>query len=297
MIVWQAHKSRIRHMAFSPDGAELATTAGSSKYVWTWRAATGEPAARLVGHTTYARAVAYSPDGRFLAATQNHPTACVWDRATGAVAARLGGSSWGRDCIGFRPDSSSVAFPTGEGVSEWRTDTFDGGGRILEADGRFGKGMWFGRVQFSPCGRYLATSQYRKGCIFDAAGQKLRHAFSDLHGGADPTLLAFAPDGDTLAVVFGLRIHLFAVPGGEELAILRGHPNFIHAMGFMPDGRAIVSAGADGAVRTWDPATGAAKHTFDWGIGKVCAAAVSPDGTLCAAGGENGKVVVWDVDV
>src|SRR5262245_16653144 len=131
MIVWKAHKARIRHMAFSPDGAELATTAGSSKFVWTWRAATGEPAAQLAGHTTYARADAYPPDGRFLASTQNEPTARVWDRATGKVTALLVGSSWGRDSITFTPDSSIVACPTGEGGSEWRTSDFDGSGRRL----------------------------------------------------------------------------------------------------------------------------------------------------------------------
>src|SRR5215212_6846204 len=112
MLVWLAHKARIRHMAFSPDGAELATTAGTSKYVSLWRAATGEPAGRLAGHTTHARAVAYSPDGRFLASTQNTDTTHVWDRATGKVAAVLSTPGWCIETLAFRPDSSALAVPT-----------------------------------------------------------------------------------------------------------------------------------------------------------------------------------------
>ena len=82
-----------------------------------------------------------------------------------------------------------------------------------------------------------------------------------------------------------------------EFAVLRGHRNYIHAVGFMPDGRTLLSAGADGVVRVWNATTGEQVRSFDWGIGKVCAAAISPNGMLCAAGGENGKIVVWDVDV
>jgi len=298
MIVWQAHKSRIRHMAFAPDGAELATTAGSSKFVSLWRAATGEAAGRLVGHTTYARAVAYSLDGRFVAATQNTAAARVWDRSTGAVVAVLKTSGWCLDSVTFRPDSSAVAVPTDRGVGEWRCSDFNGGSRPLAPGARLGSTSAFRRILFSPCGRYLAASEFRDFNLFDAAGQSgLICRLPDPQGKAgDATQFSFAPDGNTLAVVYGLRIHLFALPRGKELAVLRGHPNYIHAVGFMPDGREMVSAGADGIVRVWNPATGAETRSFDWGIGKVCAAAISPDGMLCAAGGENGKVVVWDVD-
>ena len=108
MIVWKAHKARIRHMAFSPDGAELATTAGNSKFVWTRCAATGEPLAQLAGHTTHARAVAYSTDGRFLASTQNTNKANVWDRASGKIIGVLGTPGWCVESLTFRPDSSGI---------------------------------------------------------------------------------------------------------------------------------------------------------------------------------------------
>jgi WD40 repeat protein len=52
----------------------------------------------------------------------------------------------------------------------------------------------------------------------------------------------------------------------------------------------------DSTARLWDSATGAEKRSFDWGIGQVLVAAVSADGTLCAAGSKDGRIVVWDVD-
>jgi WD40 repeat protein len=43
---------------------------------------------------------------------------------------------------------------------------------------------------------------------------------------------------------------------------------------------------------TWEVA-----HAFDWEIGRLRSIAFSPDGMLAAAGGDKGKIVVWDVDL
>jgi WD40 repeat protein len=58
----------------------------------------------------------------------------------------------------------------------------------------------------------------------------------------------------------------------------------------------MMTAGSDGMVRFWDPVSGRELRSLSWGIGKVYAAAFSPDGLTCAAGGEKGQVVIWDVD-
>jgi hypothetical protein len=38
-------------------------------------------------------------------------------------------------------------------------------------------------------------------------------------------------------------------------------------------------------------------QVFDWDVGRLRSTAFSPDGMLAAAGGDAGKIVLWDVDL
>jgi WD40 repeat protein len=56
----------------------------------------------------------------------------------------------------------------------------------------------------------------------------------------------------------------------------------------------VASAGRDGTVRVWDPATATPRHTLIGHIGGVGALVAAPDGTWLASSGGDGTVRVWD---
>lgn len=64
-----------------------------------------------------------------------------------------------------------------------------------------------------------------------------------------------------------------------------------------PSGKWLAVGQDDGLVRTFETATWNEVSSHQWPVKPVAGLAFAPDGLKAAAGGDAGKVVVWDVDL
>jgi WD40 repeat protein len=116
--------------------------------------------------------------------------------------------------------------------------------------------------------------------------------------GSEPVeQVVFSADGETLlARSRGRVVKLFdaatGAPAGE--LVHRGRP-YVTGVAVHPNGTVACSR-TDGTVCLWNVATRQLVRTLDWKLGKLVSVAFAADGTIGAAGTEDGRVVVWDVD-
>ena len=114
------HGGTIRALAYSPDGATLAT-AGEDGEVKLWDTAGGRERVTLTGHSDMVNALAFSPAGRTLATASLDATVKLWDVFTHRERATLQGHSDGVSSLAFAPRGRQLA-----------TGSYDGSVRLWE---------------------------------------------------------------------------------------------------------------------------------------------------------------------
>jgi WD40 repeat protein len=300
MLVWKGHGAKVRSLAFAPDGRSFATTAGNSKFVWLWEATTGKLLQKLGGRQYAAtRLAAFFPDGQHVVGLHQHRRATVWHIETGTRVAELETTSWlSADAVAIPPDGSKLLLYAGGQFAEWDDPARPTPGqRRCDRYRPLPDGFYYPfQMGYSPGGRYFWVTSHTL-MLYHPATLALGGTLADDEG-AGAMAVAFTPDESRVCAAFGHRAAIFRRDEPHEPPVkLRGHKQQVRAVGFLPGGGTVLTAAMDGTVRLWDANTGAEQRSFDWGIGKVRIAAISPDGTTCAAGSDDGRLVVWDVDL
>lgn len=66
-------------------------------------------------------------------------------------------------------------------------------------------------------------------------------------------------------------------------------------MSFTPNGKKLVSGGADGVIKVWDIATGKSLFNLKGHNIDINSVSVSPDGKRVVSGSSDGEIKLWDL--
>ncbi len=80
---------------------------------------------------------------------------------------------------------------------------------------------------------------------------------------------------------------------GREILALHGHRDHIAACAVTPDGRHVISASWDSAVKVWDLLSGREVATFDAHAARVSGCTLTPDGRRVVSASWDRTLKIW----
>ena len=306
MRVLLSANGEVLGLAFGPDGRSLAAAVkGQGVFLWDLLDP-GFPLQLDTAASDRTRTVAFSPDGRSVEWLSGRGWRS-FDRDARRTALRrldargepfrLAPAADGSRVVTLHtiPDPALIAWaPDGAGgwAREWEVSTAQ-----LAVD----------RVTVDPSGRRLAllTRKTNGPRWWEQPSRlELRSATSGAVEavGTYPYSyscpLAFSPDGAQLVGAHGMTLLTWPVPAlGDPQALRLDSRKHFTAVAFHPAGGHLLAAGNDATVHVFETAGWGRVGRFTWDLERLRSVAVSPCGTLAAAGGDHGEVVVWDLDL
>jgi WD40 repeat protein len=293
MLTIRSGQTPVRAVVFTPDGIALAVAheSGPVRVFHTARGALLGGWAERPGPIT---GLAVTPDGRSLVVGTIAGAIDVipLDGRNLRPQPRRPGLRWGAwvGPLAVLPDGHTLV---------WLRDGGPQARDLTTAETRWtGPSFPFTSLSLSRDGRTLAAGRGFEGggaaVLLDTASGDVIHDYGTFP--APVTAVALGPDGRTLAALSGPVLRVRS-PEADDVRVGSADGPELRKVAFHPGGRLVAVAAADGAVRIFDAQTGAEGAAFDFGTGPATAVAFAPDGMRAAAGGEAGRVVVWDVDV
>jgi WD40 repeat protein len=290
------HSQAVTSVAFSPDGATLAS-GSEDKTIEMWQLDAGKRWYTLTGHSDWVTCVAFSPDGKILASGGRDKMIHIWDMNKGKWWFGLTGHVDRVHAVAFSPDGKVLASGSRDKtVQLWNLNK---GRRMSALTGHAGG---VEAVAFSPGGEVLASGSRDKTvqlwdwqagksiCTLAEHGDWVRaieFSFSGHPTRGGSILASGSRDGTA---------KLWRVDGrgqGTLLRSMRDNSGDVLCLAVSPDGRILATGSRDGTIYLWDAGTGSLLEILAGHQGEVLSVTFSADGASLASGAGDRTVKIW----
>jgi WD40 repeat protein len=295
----------VHALAISPDKSAVA--AGRGNQIHIFDAGSGTYIRTLVdsnltgadkkpikaAHLSLVDSLAFSPDGKYLASGA-YGEVFLWDATTGVLRQRITGFADRVVALSFSKDGKLLATGGGVPTEDGEIKVFDVATAKLVVEIKNGHSDQVFGVCFSPDGTKLATCSADKFVkVFEIpTGKFIKQFEGHTHHVMD---VGWKPDGKLLASAGAENtVKVWDYEKGEQVRTIQAHGKQVTRLIFIGQKPEFATCSGDQTVRFWNVDSGGNSRNFSGNNDYLYAVAVSSDGSIVVAGGEEGIVRLYN---